>query len=276
MAFLDRAPFDPAKAAPTERTRHMLDAALAGAAAIAAGRERVEGAALTLKGQRDFQTQSDVASERAITAHLTAIFPDHGLQGEEETDIDGTAGRFLIDPIDGTTNFAWGLPFFGICIALVEDGETVAGVVYDPSLEEAFVAERGLGAFVNGRRLAINRTLTPDEAVIGASLPVPGQVKTVPVEDYHRALRAIMDRASGMRRLGSAALSLCYVAAGRHDAFFEDGLSPHDYAAAALIASEAGAIVSGFDGAPIPASGAVLASNASLHPWLVELLSNRA
>ncbi|MBZ9939023.1 inositol monophosphatase [Mesorhizobium sp. BR1-1-16] len=263
--------------APSARTLAMLEAAIAGAAAIEALGGRHERSSLTLKGARDFQTAADIASERAIAAALVARFPDHAITGEEETAICGSAsGTFLVDPIDGTTNFAWGLPFFGICIALVEDGETVAGVVLDPSLGEAFVAEKGLGAYLNGQRLSIARSLAPEEALIAASLPVPGQVRSIDVETYHRALRTIMDTAAGMRRLGSAALSLCYVATSRHDAFFEDGLSPLDYAAAALILTEAGGRVTGFTGAPVDARGAVLGANPSVHAWLVSLLSNNA
>ncbi|WP_342239612.1 inositol monophosphatase family protein [Inquilinus sp. OTU3971] len=269
-------PADIAALAPTERSRRMLEAALAGAEAIRALRAyagRWEGAALERKGARDFVTAADRQSEAAIAAALSAAFPDHAITGEEGTAIrrDG-AGTFLVDPIDGTTNFAWGMPFFGIAIALVEGGETVAGVVLDPSLGEAFVAERGLGAFLNGRQLRIDRTVAPEEALVGASLPIPGQLRSIEVEAYHRALRRVIDRAAGVRRLGSAALSLCYVAAGRHDAFFEDGLSPLDYAAAVLVLREAGGVATGFAGGPIPATGAVLGANAGLHPWLVGLL----
>ncbi|WP_395680324.1 inositol monophosphatase family protein [Inquilinus sp.] len=266
-------PADTAALAPTDRSRRMLQAALAGAEAIRVHAGRWEGAALERKGARDFVTAADRQSEAAVAASLSAAFPDHAIEGEEGTAIRSQgAGTLLVDPIDGTTNFAWGLPFFGIAIALVEGGETVAGVVLDPSLGEAFVAERGHGAFLNGRRLRIDRTVAPEEALVGASLPVPGQVRSIDVEAYHRALRAVIDRAAGVRRLGSAALSLCYVAAGRHDAFFEDGLSPLDYAAAVLVLREAGGVATGFDGRPIPDSGAVLGANAGLHPWLVGLL----
>ncbi len=259
--------------APSPLTAAMLEAALAGAAAIANLGGRHERARLTLKGARDFQTAADIASERAIAAVLARHFPDAAILGEEETAIAGTGRRFLIDPIDGTTNFAWGLPFFGICIALEENAETVAGVVLDPSFGEAFVAEKGRGAFRNGEPLRIDRALAPHEALIGASLPVPGQVRSVEVETYHRALRQVIDTAAGVRRLGSAALSLCAVAASRHDAFFEDALSPLDYAAAALVVTEAGGIVTGFSGAPVDARGAILAANPVLHPWLVSLFA---
>lgn len=259
--------------APTPLTRAMLAAALAGAEAIGPLRRRYKRADITLKGARDLQTAADIASERAIAARLQADFPGHAIRGEEEIAIGGADGEFLIDPIDGTTNFAFGMPFFGICIALRQNSETIAGVVLDPSLGEAFVVEKGRGAFLNGSRLAIRQPVAPQEALIGASLPVPGQIRSVPVDTYHTALRTVIDTATGVRRLGSAALSLCYVAAGRHDAFFEDGLSPLDYAAAALAVTEAGGIVSGFSGAPVDARGAVLAANPSLHPWLVSLFA---
>ena len=268
-------PADIATLAPTDRSRRMLEAALAGAEAIRAHAGRWEGAALERKGARDFVTAADRQSEAAVAASLSMAFPGHAITGEEGTAIRGEGpGTFLVDPIDGTTNFAWGLPFFGIAIALVEGGETVAGVVLDPSLGEAFVAESGHGAFLNGRRLRIDRSVAPEEALVGASLPIPGQLRSIDVEAYHRALRKVIDRAAGVRRLGSAALSLCYVAAGRHDAFFEDGLSPLDYAAAVLVLREAGGVATGFDGSPIPATGAVLGANAGLHPWLVGLLTN--
>ena len=257
---------------PSDRSLAMLRAALAGAEVARRAFRRHEPDELVTKGPRDFQTEADRASERAIAAVLSASFPGAAIAGEEgQADSDaGGSIRFLIDPIDGTTNFAWGIPFFAIAIALEEDGEITAGVVLDPIHAEAFVAEQGKSSFLNGVRLKMKETVAPDAAIVGASLPTPGQVKTVPVATYHRALRNVIDTATGVRRLGSAALSLCYVAAGRHDAFFEDGLSPLDYAAAVLVVREAGGIASSFDGRPIPPSGAVLAAVRGLHPWLVD------
>ncbi len=257
--------------APTSRTRAMLRAALAGGDVARRSFRRHDPAELVVKKARDFQTEADRASERAIAASLAATFPEAAIHGEEgEADVDApTAMRFLIDPIDGTTNFAWGIPFFAVAIALEEKGKVAAGVVLDPIHEEAFVAEAGQGSFLNGTRLSMNDTVAPEATIIGASLPVPGQVRSVPVETYFAALRTVIDTASGVRRLGSAALSLCYVAAGRHDAFFEDGLSPLDYAAATLVVEEAGGIVTGFDGRPVGPSGAVLAAVRGLHPWLL-------
>ncbi|KFL28515.1 myo-inositol-1-monophosphatase [Devosia sp. 17-2-E-8] len=225
------------------------------------------------KKPRDFQTEADVAVEAFIVGELRKAFPDHGIWGEEQvgnTEQPAGAPRFLIDPIDGTTNFAWGIPHFGIVISREIGGVIDKGVVYDCMQDELFSAEQGQGAYLNGRAIRATTNADPINAVVGAGLPVPGQVKSVPVETYHHALRRLMDTTSGVRRLGSAAMSLAYVACGRLDGFFEDGLSPLDYGASVLIVREAGGVVTGFNGAPIPESGAILAGGAAIHPWLVE------
>ncbi len=225
------------------------------------------------KAARDYVTAADVAVETAIAAALAEAYPDWSINGEEKAgDRQGAddAPRFLIDPIDGTTNFAWGIPFFGVVIALLRGDRIDAGVVYDPMRDELFHAERGHGAYLDGQRLTVRADRDIDHAVIGASLPIPGQVKSMPVARYREVLMEVMDHAATMRRMGSAALSIAYVAASRHDAFFEDGLSPHDYAASVLIVEEAGGLVGGFDGGAIPGTGAVLAATPAVHPWLVE------
>ena len=229
---------------------------------------------MVIKGPRDYQTEADVAVERQIVAAINEAFPSYAIWGEEQvgnrTATDPGAPRVLIDPIDGTTNFAWGIPHFGIVISIEEQGEIVAGVVVDPMQDELFSAELGGGAFMDGIRLAVPSVPSPEASVIGVGLPVPGQVKSVSVEQYHRALRRLMDTTSGVRRLGSAALSLAYVASGRLNGFFEDGLSPLDYGASMLVLREAGGLVTGFDGKLIPKTGAILGAGPGLHPWLVE------
>jgi len=227
---------------------------------------------MVVKGARDYQTEADRAVEAHITAALAEAFPGYAIEGEEkmgDRDLPG-APRLYIDPIDGTTNFAWGIPHFGVVITLVEAGEIVAGVTYDPMLDEMFSAEKGGGAWLNGQRLRIAPVPSPEIAVVGAGLPVPGQVKSVPVETYHRALRRLMDTTSGVRRLGSAALSLAYVAAGRLNGFFEDGLHVIDYGASVLVIREAGGIVTGFAGEPIQLRGPILGAAPDLHEWLLE------
>jgi myo-inositol-1(or 4)-monophosphatase len=236
---------------------------------------RLAVADMTLKAARDYQTEADIGVERLIAGHLTAAFPDWGISGEEmAADREAGAGKplFVIDPIDGTTNFAWGIPHFGHVVTLVEEGVVTAGVVYDAMQDEMFSTERGQGAYLNGRRLAVRDGDDVVNAVMGASLPVPGQVKSVPVDTYHAALRRLMDNVAGLRRFGSAALSIAYVAAGRLDGFFEDGLSLNDYGASKLVVEEAGGLVTDFAGQPVPLAGrsAILAAAPSYHRWLLE------
>ncbi len=255
------------------RLKTIAALALAGGAVARGGLRRFALGDMVLKGPRDYQTEVDRDVETLIVAGIVEAFPDYAIQGEEKmgnrTAAPG-APLVHIDPIDGTTNFAWGIPHFSTVISIEEAGEIVVGVVYDPMLDELFSAERGGGAFLNGRRLAVGAVPSPEASVVGASLPVPGQVKSVPVENYHRALRRLMDTTSGVRRFGSAALSVAYVAAGRLNGFFEDGLSKHDYAASMLVVREAGGIVSSFSGGPVTPAGDILAAAPDLHGWLVE------
>ena len=228
---------------------------------------------VVLKGPRDYQTAADLAVERQIVAAIRVAFPDYAIEGEENVgNREAPAGvpRVLIDPIDGTTNYAWGIPHFGVVIAIEQAGEMVAGAVFDPMQNELFSAEAGGGAFLDGKRLTMPESPVPIDSLIGVGLPVPGQVKSVPEENYHAAVRRLMDTTSGVRRLGSAALSIAYVACGRLNGFFEDGLSPHDYGASMLVVREAGGLVTGFDGKPVARSGAILAAGPGIHPWLVE------
>ena len=185
---------------------------------------------MVLKAPRDYQTEIDVAVERLIVERVKAAFPDYSIIGEEAVgnhEAAPDAPRIYIDPIDGTTNYAWGLPHFGIVISVVEQDEVVCGVVYDCMQDELFSAEKGKGAYLNGERLNLTPFSDVEDALIGAGLPVPGQVKSVTDETYHLALRRLMANTAGVRRLGSAALSTAYVACGRLDGFFEDGLSLH-------------------------------------------------
>lgn len=226
----------------------------------------------TQKGVRDFQTEIDVASERMIVESLRKLKPEAGIWGEEGVgNFEGQDERFIIDPIDGTTNFAWGIPHYGIVISYEMDGKITDGVVYDPNLRELFEASAGQGAYLNGERLNAYENDDPINAVFGAGLPVPGQVKSVKVETYNNALLRLMDTSSGVRRLGSSALSVAYVAAGRLDGFFEDGLSHIDIGASVLIAREAGCIVSDFAGNEnLSEPSAILAATPKLHGWLLE------
>jgi myo-inositol-1(or 4)-monophosphatase len=256
----------------SERLRTIAAIAVAAGTTARAALQRHGLEEMVLKGPRDYQTAADVAVERQIVAAIGEAFPSYAIWGEEAVGNRAAADvpRVLIDPIDGTTNFAWGIPHYSNVISIEEHGEIVAGVLYDPMQDELFSAETGDGAWLNGARLSVPPGRAPQDSLVGVGLPVPGQVRSVGVEQYHGTLRRLMDTTSGVRRLGSAALSLAYVACGRLDGFFEDGLSPLDYGASVLLIREAGGLVTGFDGGPIPATGAILGAGRLLHPWLVE------
>ncbi|OWV87749.1 inositol monophosphatase [Rhizobium sp. R635] len=244
----------------------------AGETARASLRRRTSGEMLA-KAPRDYQTEIDVAVERIIVDEMLKAFPDYAIQGEEAVG-NRAAGPetpiIYIDPIDGTTNYAWGMPHFGMTISIAEGGRLVAGVVYDAMLDELFSAEIGGGAYLNGERIRCADVADIENVLIGAGLPIPGQVKAVSEETYFDAIKRLMANTAGVRRLGSAALSIAYVACGRLDGFFEDGLSIHDFGASALMVEEAGGIVTRFSGAAVDGRGDILAASKALHPWLKE------
>ncbi|MBX5023992.1 inositol monophosphatase family protein [Rhizobium lentis] len=231
------------------------------------------------KAPRDYQTEIDVAVERIIVEEMIKAFPDYAIQGEEAVG-NRTAGPetpvIYIDPIDGTTNYAWGVPHFGITISIAEGGRLVAGVVYDAMQDELFSAEIGGGAYLNGEHIRCADVSDIENVLVGAGLPIPGQVKAVSEETYFDAIKRLMANTAGVRRLGSAALSIAYVACGRLDGFFEDGLSIHDFGASALMVEEAGGIVTRFSGADVDGRGDILAASKALYPWLKEGFSNKA
>ncbi len=245
---------------------------IGGAKARGSLRRRLDGELLA-KAPRDYQTEIDVAVERIIADDLSRCFPTYTIKGEEEvSNHDGADGApvIYIDPIDGTTNFAWGIPHFGMTISIVEGEMVVAGVIYDAMLDELFSAEAGGGSYLNGEQICCVSSKGIEDVLVGAGLPIPGQLKAVPEDVYFAALKRLMATTAGVRRLGSAALSIAYVACGRLDGFFEDGLSLHDYGASALLVREAGGMTSSFNGGPITANGDILVSNEALHTWLVE------
>lgn len=260
---------------PSEVTSAMIDAARAGGATALEYYAATETIGMVEKAPRDYQLAADIATERTIVALLKEKCPDAGIVGEEKTSDTAGSGRrtFIIDPIDGTSNFASHIPFFAQVISQMEDGRVMAGVVFDPVRDEMFVAEAGRGAYLNGKRLPACGDVAPEWSVVGVGLPIPGQIQGVSVERYHTALRAVIDRAAVTRRLGSAALSVAYVAAGRHHACFEDGLDTLDYLASALLVRECGGVVTDFQGNEQNGNGAVLASVPALQPWLLSLFA---
>ncbi|PDV85832.1 inositol monophosphatase [Rhizobium sp. H4] len=264
-----------ARLSPTASSRLIVLAETvlkAGETARASLRRRTS-AEILAKAPRDYQTEIDVAVERIIVEEITKAFPDYAIQGEEAVG-NRTGGPdtpiIYIDPIDGTTNYAWGVPHFGMTIAIAEGGGLVAGVVYDAMQDELFSAETGGGAYLNGEPIRCADVADIENVLIGAGLPIPGQVKAVAEETYFDAIKRLMANTAGVRRLGSAALSIAYVACGRLDGFFEDGLSIHDFGASALMVEEAGGIVTRFSGAEVSGRGDILAASKALHPWLKE------
>lgn len=234
----------------------------------------VEQLQVSRKGPADFVSTADQKAERILREELQKVRPDFGLLMEETGEIVGkdTANRFIVDPLDGTTNFLHGLPHWAISIALEREGEIVAGVVYEPVHDEMFVAEKGAGAFLNNRRLRVSGRRDLADSLIATGIPFKGHGNG---PEFIAQLEAIMGQVSGIRRLGSAALDLAYVAAGRFDGFWETSLKPWDVAAGVILVSEAGGYVSEIGPGKNPAGGAsVLAANPYLHPSLALLLRN--
>jgi myo-inositol-1(or 4)-monophosphatase len=223
------------------------------------------------KGEIDLVTALDRRAEALVVDRLRAAFPAHGILAEEGSGGAANAvDRWLIDPLDGTTNYAHGYPFFAVSIAYEHAGRVVVGVVYDPLQDELFVAEAGRGAWLNDRPLRVSTSTG-----LVASLLITGF-------PYDRALfpaalrlwEAFMARAQAVRRAGAAALDLAYVAAGRAEGFWERPLQPWDMAAGALLVREAGGRVSAFDGGPLDVnSGQIVASNGAIHDDMLAVIA---
>lgn len=213
-----------------------------------------QGVAAEYKGDVDLVTEADRQSEALLRRRLGEAFPEHGIYGEEGTR-ERLAGeyRWYVDPLDGTTNFAHGFPVFCVVLGLEhraagtpddQDGTMVAGVIYDPLRDELFQAERGRGAWLNGRRIAVSKVKTLQEALTGTGFPSHKRHRSPNVHFYHE----ITLRSHGVRRAGSAALDLAYVACGRLDGYWELNLNPWDTSAGYLLVEEAGGTVTHFDG----------------------------
>ena len=233
----------------------------------------VEQLQVSQKGPSDFVSAADLRAEKTLRADLAKARPRFGFLLEEGGDVKGedTHHRWIIDPIDGTTNFLHGIPHFAISIGLEMDGEIIAGLVYNPIVDEMFYAEKGKGAFLNDKRLRVSSRSNLAGCVIGTGIPFNGLPGHKP---YLKQLERVMGTVAGVRRMGAASLDLAYVAAGRFDAFWEMGLKPWDMAAGLILVKEAGGYVTELNGGKdVLASGNVLTANPKIHKQFLELLA---
>jgi myo-inositol-1(or 4)-monophosphatase len=228
--------------------------------------------AIEYKGDVDLVTAADRNAEELIVARIRKEWPGHDLVGEEGSRREtGSDFRWYIDPLDGTTNFAHGYPVFCVSLALEYRNERVAGVIFDPTRDELFSAERGAGARLNDRAIHVSQTPRLAESLVATGFPSHKRHKNPNIHFYHQ----ITLRSHGVRRAGSAALDLCYVACGRYDAFWEFNLNSWDTAAGVLLVQEAGGLVTNFAAGPFSIdSREVLASNGLLHDELITEFAN--
>jgi myo-inositol-1(or 4)-monophosphatase len=230
--------------------------------------------AVSRKRHNDFVTEVDRAAEQAVIEILHRAYPDHAILAEESGATPGHAGdseyTWIIDPLDGTTNFIHGFPQYAVSIGLRHKGVLAQGVVYDPVKNELFTATRGRGAFLNERRIRVSKRPQLDEALIGTGFPFRELER---LDEYLGMFREITARTAGVRRAGAAALDIAYVAAGRLDGFWEMGLSPWDMAAGALMVQEAGGLVGDFQGdAGYLDSGRIVCGNPKIFAQLVRIV----
>lgn len=232
----------------------------------------VENLQVSVKGAGDFVSRADLAAERIIREELTRARPAYGWLGEEsgETPGEDPTRRWIVDPLDGTTNFLHGLPHWAVSIALEHKGEIVAGVIFDPAKDEMFYAEKGAGAWMNESRIRVSGRRSLSEALLATGVPF-GTKRTLPAT--MRDLARLMPATAGVRRWGAASLDLAYVAAGRLDGYWERELNPWDMAAGLIIVREAGGMVEAVrEGHKIFDSGSVIAANADIFDAFAGLL----
>ena len=225
--------------------------------------------AFELKGEFDLVTEADRASERLVVERLRTHFPTHSIVAEEGGGHQGSNEfRWYVDPLDGTTNFAHGFPVYNVTLALEQAGELIAGVIFDPTRQEMFAAERGSGAHLNNRPIRVSKAAQLSDALVATGFPSRKRHQNLNIHFYYQL--AMLTH--GVRRAGSAALDLAYVACGRLDAFWEFGLNPWDMAAGILLTEESGGRCSDMLGGTVNLRGPhVLADNAAIHNEIVAL-----
>ena len=226
------------------------------------------------KGDIDLVTEADLAAERLIVERIRSYHPRHAILTEESGDVKEAGGpqaeyKWIIDPLDGTTNYAHGYPTFCVSVALEHEGRVVVGAVYDPTRDEMFAAERGAGATLNGRRLRVSETDELNRALVCTGFPYDVRERG----DFARHFRAFIMQAQSVRRDGAAALDHAYVAAGRFEVFYEEGLRPWDVAAGVLLVEEAGGRVTHYDGSAFSIYAShIAASNGLVHQATLRVL----
>ncbi|HEX2494164.1 MAG TPA: inositol monophosphatase family protein [Steroidobacter sp.] len=241
---------------------------------IIRGMNRLHRLDVRAKGQNDFVTEIDTQAEREIIEIVRRHYPDHAVLGEETGQSgDHADSEFLwiIDPLDGTTNFVHGFPQFAVSIGVQRRGRMEHGVVYDPLRQELFTTSRGEGAQLDGRRIRVSGQLSLDRALLGTGFPYRSNIRYL--DHYLAMMKVVMQATAGVRRPGAAALDLAYVAAGRLDGFWEIGLSPWDTAAGALLITEAGGLVGTLSGAEYKQQGHILAGSPKVYAALIEALA---
>ncbi|HEV7255367.1 MAG TPA: inositol monophosphatase family protein [Mesorhizobium sp.] len=251
----------------------MVDAARKAGRSLSRDFGEVQNLQVSLKGPGDFVSQADHRAEKIIFEELSRARPGYGFLMEERGAVAGSDDqhRWIVDPLDGTTNFLHGLPVFAISIALERQGQLVAGVIFNPAMDELYTAERGGGAFLNDRRLRVAGRKALSDCVIGTGVPHLGRPRH---GHFLVELRNVMGEVAGIRRLGCASLDLAFVAAGRMDGFWEDPLSPWDVAAGMLFIREAGGYVTDRDGGQgVFEKGSIVAGNEYVHRALLKQLT---
>lgn len=250
------------------------DAAIAASTVIAYHAQVNKQPDFRLKAKHDLVTQADIESEKVIKEHIKSVYPDDKFLAEEShEDAKLTESRtWIIDPIDGTTNFAHGVPFYAVSIALYEHRIAQVAVVLGLPHHELFTAIRGQGAFLNGDKITVSPTQSPSSSLIGTGFPYRDLSV---LEDYMKVFDTLMHETHGVRRPGSASYDMAYVASGRYDGFYEYALAPWDVAAGALLIEEAGGRVSDWTGGSDWLTGSrIIAANPAIHSYLKAVIQN--
>ena len=251
----------------------MTGAAQKAARALKRDFGEIEQLQVSQKGPSDFVSAADLKAEKVLRMELAKARPRFGFLMEESGEVSGEDKhhRWIIDPIDGTTNFLHGIPHFAISIGLEMDGEIIAGLVFNPITDETYYAEKGKGAFLNDKRLRVSSRSNLADSVIATGIPFNGRPGHKP---FLKQLERVMGAVAGVRRMGTASLDLAYVAAGRYDGYWETGLQPWDIAAGVILVREAGGFITEPNGDKnIMASGSVVAANPKIHKQLLDLVA---